>query len=410
MSTKAQKYLGLAILAWGGTFIYQVPMLRYVLYEPLREALNLNHTEFGNLQAWYGYLATATYFPGGWLADRISPRKLLTFSFLATAILGFWFSSFPSYGALIFIHAMWGVTTTLTFWAAMLRACKDMAASDEQGRFFGLLEGGRGLTNLIGTTIALFFFNAIADNSLGVQAAIWVKAGGCALAAVLTWAFFKDPVELAPTESVFKDIVATLKSPLVWALSLIVFCCYTAFTVGSYMNPYLTGISGISATTAGFLTTAWLYAGQFAAAPVSGFMSDKYGRPKFLTLCFVLLVAIYVVIIVTPGVKGAAVFTIVTFICFYLAIYAIRGIYFSVMEDMKIPSVIAGSAVGMASVIGFTPDFITFKVAGPILDKYPGATGYKYLFAGGAVVAFIGLLVCIVVLVHINNIKRQPVG
>jgi predicted MFS family arabinose efflux permease len=406
MTSKGQKYLGLAILAWGGTFIYQVPMLRYVLYDPLREGLGLDHTQFGDLQAWYGYLATATYFPGGWLADRISARKLLTFSFLATALLSFWFATFPGYGALVAIHALWGVTTTLTFWAAMLRACKDMAASDEQGKFFGLLEGGRGLSNLIGTTVALFFFSLIADQVVGVKAAILIKAGGCLLAAIMSWFFFKDPIELTPGPSLLKDIVATLKSPLVWALSLIVFCCYTAFTVGSYMNPYLTGVSGLKATTAGFLTTAWLYAGQFAAAPVSGLMSDRYGRPKFMTICFGLLVLLYLVIIVVPGTPAMAVFTTVSFICFYLAIYAIRGIYFSVMEDLRIPATIAGSAVGMASVIGFTPDFITFKLAGPILDKYPGAAGYKYLFTGGAVVAAVGLVICVLVLWHVNKLVK----
>lgn len=399
-----QKYMGLAILAWGGTFIYQVPMLRYVLYEPLRDCLGLTNAQFGDLQAWYGYLATATYLPGGWLADRVSPRKLLTFSFLSTSLLGFYFSTFPGYGALVIIHALWGITTTLTFWAAMMRACKDMASSDEQGRFFGLLEGGRGLSNLIGTTVALWLFNMISNQTLGVQAAIWVKAGGCLLAAALTWVYFKDPVELRPGPSLLKDILATIKSPLVWALSLIIFCCYTAFTVGSYMNPYLTNVSGLGAATAGVLTTLWLYAGQFAAAPISGFLSDRIGRPKVLAIGFSVLIGLYAAAVAIPGQEAMATYTVITFICFYLAIYAIRGIYFAVMDDMRIPAALAGGAVGLASLVGFTPDFITFKIAGPLLDKYPGAQGYKYIFTGGAVVAAVGLAVSLAVLCFIKKL------
>lgn len=406
--TKFQKYLGLAILAWGGTFIYQVPLLRYVLYEPLREALALTHAQFGDLQAWYGYLATATYLPGGWLADRFSTRKLLTFSFVTTAGLGFYFATFPGYLELVIIHALWGITTTLTFWAAMIRACKDMAGSDEQGKFFGLLEGGRGLASILGTAAALWLFNIIADQSLGVKAAIWVKAGGCLLAAVLTWVFFKDPVELKPGPSLFTDILAIMKSPLVWALSLIIFCCYTAFTVGSYMNPYLTNVSGFSVATAGVLATTWLYVGQLAAAPVSGFLADKIGRPKTVSICFALLVVIYVIIIIIPGDPAMATYTAITFICFYLSIYAIRGIYFAIIEDMRIPSAIAGGAVGLASLIGFTPDFITFKIAGPILDKFPGAVGFKYIFTGGAIVAVVGLAVSLAVLVYINRMPALP--
>jgi predicted MFS family arabinose efflux permease len=407
MSSKSRSYLGLAILAWGSTFIYQVPMMRYILYEPLRETLGLDHTRFGDLQAWYGYLATATYFPGGWLADRISPRRLLTFSFLSTAILSLWFSTFPGYGTLVLIHALWGVTTTLTFWAAMLRACKDMAASDEQGRFFGLLEGGGGLTNLIGATAALLVFNAMTDQALGVRGAIWVKTFGCALAAVLTWVVFKDPVELKPGPSLLGDIVATLKSPLVWAMSAIVFCGYTAFTVGSYMNPYLTSVSMVAPATAGFLTMAWLYVGQLAAGFAAGAISDKLGRPRFLTFGFGLLTLIFVVVVLLPGDPAAATLTVAVFICFYLSIYAIKSIYFAIVEDLQVPSAIAGSAMGLASVVGFTPDFITFKVAGPLLDKYPGARGFKYLFAGGTVVALIGLGVCVAVLVHLNRVRAR---
>lgn len=404
--TQMQKYMGLFILAWGASFLRQVPMLRYVLYDPMIQAFNFTNTQFNDLQFWYGLVATLTYIPGGWLADRVSPRKLLAISFLSTSILGFIFSTYPSYEVCLAIHILWGVTTTLTFWAAMLRACKDMASSSEQGRFFGFLESGRGLSNVIGTTIALWVFGLVADNHLGVQWAIWIKAGGCMLAAFLVWFFFKDPVEITPSPSLLADISQTVKSPLVWALALIVFCCYTAFTVGSYMNPFLVKVCNMEATKAGFIATVWLYGGQFAAAPVSGLLADRIGRPNALVLWFGVLIAIYVLVIGLPGTPESALFTSVSFVAFYLAIYAIRGIYFAVMEDMRIPANISGSAVGLVSVLGFTPDFITFRLAGPILDQYPGAEGYKMIFTGGSVVAVVGLVVCLAVLLHIRKINK----
>jgi MFS family permease len=61
----------------------------------------------------------------------------------------------------------------------------------------------------------------------------------------------------------------------------------------------------------------------------------------------------------------------------------------------------------MASVIGFTPEFVTFKIAGPLLDKYPGAQGYKYLFTAGVIVAAVGLAVCLVVLAAVNRRKKE---
>ena len=87
------RYLRLCILAWGGGFIYLLPYIRYTFYDPLQQALGLDHTMFGVSMSAYGICALLTYWPGGWLADRISARKLLSFSYLATGLLGFYFSA-----------------------------------------------------------------------------------------------------------------------------------------------------------------------------------------------------------------------------------------------------------------------------------------------------------------------------
>lgn len=110
------------------------------------------------------------------------------------------------------------------------------------------------MASIIGAAVALWLFNIIAGQSLGAKSAIWVKAGGCLLAAALTWVYFKDPVDLKPWPSLFTDISATSKPPLIRALSLIIFCCYAAFTAGSYMTPYLTDILGAAAGLAVILT------------------------------------------------------------------------------------------------------------------------------------------------------------
>ena len=56
--------------------ITELTYLRWALYEPLREALGQNNTQFGMSMSLFGLLAAILYIPGGWLADRISHRKL----------------------------------------------------------------------------------------------------------------------------------------------------------------------------------------------------------------------------------------------------------------------------------------------------------------------------------------------
>ena len=36
--------------------------------------------------------------------------------------------------------------------------------------------------------------------------------------------------------------------------------------------------------------------------------------------------------------------------------YAIRGLYFSILKDGKIPYILSGTAIGLISIVGYSPD------------------------------------------------------
>ncbi len=405
-----KKYWGLFILAWGGAFVYRVPYMRYLMYDPLQQALAVNHTEFGNMMSVYGLTAMVSYWPGGWLADRVRPRYLLCFSYLVTGVLGIYFATFPSYGMCVAIHAAWGVSTTLTFWAAMLRATKDMAPKEEVGRFYGLLESGRGLLTLASITLCGFVFSFYeTDNpAQGMSVVLNIMNGACLFGAVLTWFFFTDPVELTPNPSLGKDIFEVLKSPWIWCVAFIVFACYTAMVFGGYLTPYMTGVVGVSATTVTFLSGFWIYGSQFLAPPVSGIISDRIGsRPVVLVVLFGFLIAILAVIMLVPADPSIWILMVIIAASLYCAIYAIRGVYFAVLEDLRVPTSIVGAAIGFASLIGFAPDAFVYTLAGNILDKNPGAAGYQICFTIAAAMAVIGCVASMAVLWRAKAIKRS---
>jgi len=78
------------------------------------------------------------------------------------------------------------------------------------------------------------------------------------------------------------------------------------------------------------------------------------------------------------------------------AVYAMRGLYFAIMGESKIPLKITGTIVGLVSVIGFLPDIYMAKIMGYFLDKFPGVEGHKYVFLLLAGFAFVGLMTTIV--------------
>jgi sugar phosphate permease len=148
--------MGSLILAGG--VVYTLPYLRQTFHVGLREALGLSNAELGHLNSIFGVVAMLAYFPGGWLADRVSARVLLTFSLAATGLAGLWYARFPPYPVLLGLHAFMGASTILTFWAALIKATRAWGGAHEQGRAFGILDGGRGVVEAVLAMVATAVF------------------------------------------------------------------------------------------------------------------------------------------------------------------------------------------------------------------------------------------------------------
>ena len=83
-----RRWLVMRILCLSGGIIYFLPFLGEVYYIPLQDALGLSKTQLGSLMSAFGITSLIFCFPGGWLADRVSPRKLISFSCVSTGIGG----------------------------------------------------------------------------------------------------------------------------------------------------------------------------------------------------------------------------------------------------------------------------------------------------------------------------------
>ena len=61
-----------------------------------------------------------------------------------------------------------------------------------------------------------------------------------------------------------------------------------------------------------------------------------------------------------------------------VAVYGLRGVYFALLEEGAVPAVVTGTAVGLVSVLGYSPDVFFGVLAGWLIDSYPGVPGYRY--------------------------------
>ena len=73
--------------------------------------------------------------------------------------------------------------------------------------------------------------------------------------------------------------------------------------------------------------------------------------------------------------------------------YAIRGLYFSILRDGKIPIILTGTAIGIVSIIGYSPDIFATPLYGYLLDKYPGIKGHQFVYLVLTLFSLIGIYV-----------------
>ena len=93
--------------------------------------------------------------------------------------------------------------------------------------------------------------------------------------------------------------------------------------------------------------------------------------------------------ILQPGIHGVLVATVAAT---SVGIYAVRSVYFALLGEARVPLAVTGSAIGLVSVIGFTPDVFMGPVMGYLLDRSPGALGHQHVFLFVAGFAVVGLL------------------
>ncbi|MEG1620112.1 MAG: MFS transporter [Eubacterium sp.] len=396
-ASQIKKYVALFALILAGSTIYELPYLSYNYYDVILEAMKITNGQMGLLMSVFGIISMIGYFPGGYLADKLSARKLISFSLLAIGLLGFVLSTYPSFPVLLVIYILYGVFSSLTFWAAMLKATRQLGDSDEQGRLFGMRESGTGLMPVFYGMIILFVFNTTGGTFLSLK---WVIIGYAILAiigGVFAWFGLSDNKQTDNPEdktgASLKDLVNIIKMPSLWLLSIVVFSVCSVYASYSYLTPYLTEFFGLSASTAAFLGLLRIYGMAIIGGLISGFVADKIGSNiKVIFFTSIVPVICYIAYMIIPNNPEYLTVFIVFMLATGLSMFMLRGIYFAAIDELKIPLAYSGTAMGFVSLVGFIPEAYIYSLIGNWMDKYPGIGGYQHVFVYMIVVTTIGLI------------------
>lgn len=399
------KIASMLTLIIAGEAIFLLPFILMRVFKPIiRDVFVISDAEIGEAQALYGLTAVISYFPGGFLADKWQARKLLTLSLILTAFGGFWMTMIPSINSLKILYGFWGVSTILLFWASLIKATRQWGNKNNQGLSFGLLDGGRGFfaasIALFGASILTYFFpkNALEISQETKIETLQYIIGAITcivfLIAFLVWKFLpKDDVKNLNTEAKFnfKKAFSLLKQKKIIYHSLIIFCAYCAYKLTGVYGTYAKDVWNFSLQEATYFAVFIQFLRPLSAISI-GYVADKFLPSKILIPSFILL--IFCSLLLGSGVfkNQIIAFSFTSFILMAFGTYALRGLYFAIIEETNTPLQFTGTLVGIISVVGFTPDIFMSLFNGYMLGENPTINEYENLFLTFTIIPIIGLI------------------
>ena len=383
--------------------IYILPYVLARVFRPtFLDVFNLTNLELGGLFSIYGVVAFFSYLYGGVLADRYSPRKLLSISLIFTSLGGLIMMTYPSYLIMQLLFAYWGFTTVFIFWAPMLKATRAIGGVKMQGKTFSFLDGGRGVVassiGLIGVLIfSVLITEDVSSLTLSEKQEVFKYVIGASslivfIIGIVVYAYLK--IELKDDEKIgnIKSLLKLAKLKSVWLISFIILCAYMGYKITDVYSLYASEVMLFDEINAARVGALQQYLRPIVCISVA-FFTDKNGNINNILIGF--FVMMLGSILFASGLIRVSMNMLffISLIIVATGTYAIRGLYFSVLKDGKIPYILSGTAIGLISMVGYSPDIFATPLYGYLLDNYPGIKGHQYVYLILFISSIVGIYV-----------------
>lgn len=393
VSSKA--YICAFCIAAASNFGFSVAYAYLSYYVAFQTATGYTNTQMGLILTVLGIASTILYLPGGYLADRFSPIKLMTIGLIGAGAVGFFIAMFPSYPVMMLLYILFAVFAVLIAWNPQIKVLRLISEDDQQAKIQTMRAYGRTLPiliiSLVGSSLLAMLHEEVALRvTLCMYGALAII---CAIIAAVTYEPVESQLAALNEKSVsLKDYGKVLKMPEVWVIGLIGFSAYTANTGIAYMQPYLVENYGLTAASSSALAIIAKNC-ALVAAPIITWIAMKAKVPVTKVLGFSLLVALacFVVYMVMPQSMLPLAICLIFYMAAALCIMATWALQFVPVSEVEIPMAVTGSAIGAISMFSFVSDIFYGAVCGHFIDNY-GMNGYKWIFGMTIVILLAGAL------------------
>ena len=410
------RFLRITALILAGEMIYGLPFHTQRFFRAtMLEAFDITNTQLGDMFAVYGATAMFSYFFGGPFADRYAARSLIAISLVLTAFGGLYMATFPGVWEMSALYGFWGITTSFLFWAALIKATRDWGGAASQGLAFGILDGGRGLAAAVFGAIAvavlaLYLPTETAlvtdiDRRAGLRSIILYYSLITLLCAAIVWFLLPHARNtVSERRKLFAGVPEVIRRPLIWAQAAIIICAYCGYKGLDNFSLYAVQVLGQNEIDAAKFATYGFFIRPVACV-IAGLIADRFDSARSIAVLFVMLVASYSVLANAAADTTALSIIYANLFITFFAIFALRGIYYALLEETRTPKHLTGASVAVIAFVGYTPEVFFGPVTGRILDANPGVVGHQNFFAFLAAVSVVGILVTLL-LIRLNKPPR----
>lgn len=405
-TNKKQPLYVILLLILAAEAVFILPFVLQRIFRPtFLELFAINNEQIGYCFSVYGIVALVSYLFGGPLADKFHPKNLMSIALALTALGGIYLSTFPSYENLKYLYGYWGFTTIFLFWAAMIKATRLWGGENKQGIAFGFLDGGRGLVaaafGSVGVIVFSFFIDVdisettFEDRQYAFKQVILTSSVIIGVVAVLVFFFLKplqdDPLKTDLSYFNLENFKVLLKLPSIRLLMIIILCAYTGYKATDLFTLYATDVMKYDAIKSASVGTSLLYVRPIIGV-VIGLLADRTKASLWLIIGFLLTALSSFVFTLGIINDSETMLFVINILLMAIGVYSCRVLYFATLEEAKIPIALTGTAVGLVSIIGYTPDIFSGPMFGILVDNPNKVEGLQNAFLVLAGFSVVGLL------------------
>ena len=381
--------LNFLVLVLCSQFAFSVLAMKGALLPQMLELWQISKTQFGVLMSIYGIVHNIFYLALAWAQDRFSPRILIPVNMVLGGITTFFLGQTNDFATLCFLFVMLSLWCEGAFWPAILSSVRKSTSDSNQGKIFGLLEGGRGGIELLQNGLTVGLYAWLGYSLLGLEIAFTVNAVIMIVLGIVSW--FMLPTETllksgndqkAANREVLAGMSVTLRLPEVWLAGIAGFGVYLAYTSMPFFLTYLQDLHALPVLAISIFGIVSTSGGRIGIALPSGFIADRYlgGASGGLRvgLIGVAVLAGLAVAVTLSG--GGAWLAMGLMILLSVLFFFMRALYFAPFGEMGLPPRFSGSVIAVAAFMIYLPSSFAYLLWGFILDSYPGTLGYGLMF------------------------------